>query len=100
MQNVTVWKTVFTGTQNGLRIKSWARPSNGFVKGVRFIDALMQNVQNPIIIDQNYCPHNLNCPGQVRKFPKYFFVNKGKDTGKKVHKLNFLFFLFHIRCRE
>ncbi|KAL9410453.1 hypothetical protein AB3S75_044255 [Citrus x aurantiifolia] len=65
VQNVTVWKTVFTGTQNGLRIKSWARPSHGFVKGVRFIDAVMQNVQNPIIIDQNYCPHNFNCPGQV-----------------------------------
>ncbi|XP_031263602.1 polygalacturonase-like [Pistacia vera] len=65
VQNVTVQKTLFTGTQNGLRIKSWARPSNGFVQGVRFINATMQNVQNPIVIDQNYCPHNLNCPGQV-----------------------------------
>ncbi|KAJ4722322.1 polygalacturonase-like [Melia azedarach] len=65
VQNVTVKNTIFAGTQNGLRIKSWARPSNGFVQGVRFIGAVMQNVQNPIIIDQNYCPHNLNCPGQV-----------------------------------
>ncbi|TXG71875.1 hypothetical protein EZV62_000454 [Acer yangbiense] len=65
VQNVTVKNTVFRGTQNGLRIKSWARPSNGFVKGVQFIDVVMQNVQNPNIIDQNYCPHNLNCPGQV-----------------------------------
>ncbi|TXG71864.1 hypothetical protein EZV62_000443 [Acer yangbiense] len=65
VQNVTVKNTVFKGTQNGLRIKSWARPSNGFVKGVQFIDVVMQNVQNPIIIDQNYCPHNLNCPSQV-----------------------------------
>ncbi|KAI9195211.1 hypothetical protein LWI28_012722 [Acer negundo] len=65
VQNVTVKNTVFKGTQNGLRIKSWARPSNGFVKGVQFIDVVMQNVQNPIIIDQNYCPHNLNCPNQV-----------------------------------
>ncbi|KAJ4722321.1 polygalacturonase-like [Melia azedarach] len=65
VQNVTVKTTVFTGTQNGLRIKSWARPSNGFVQGVRFIGAVMKNVQNPIVIDQNYCPRNLNCPGQV-----------------------------------
>ncbi|XP_031252116.1 polygalacturonase-like [Pistacia vera] len=57
VQNVTIKNTTFIGTQNGLRIKSWARPSNGFVQGIRFIDAVMRNVQNPIIIDQNYCPH-------------------------------------------
>ncbi|KAF3449627.1 hypothetical protein FNV43_RR10358 [Rhamnella rubrinervis] len=65
VQNVTVTKSVFSGTQNGLRIKSWARPSKGFVQGVRFIDAIMQDVQNPIVIDQNYCPSNINCPGQT-----------------------------------
>ncbi|XP_022744312.1 polygalacturonase-like [Durio zibethinus] len=65
VQNVTVWKTTFSGTQNGLRIKSWARPSSGFVQGVRFMNSVMRNVQNPIVIDQNYCPHNLNCPDQV-----------------------------------
>ncbi|TYH89753.1 hypothetical protein ES332_A13G004400v1 [Gossypium tomentosum] len=65
VQNVTIRKTIFIGTQNGLRIKSWARPSTGFVQGVRFMDSLMVNVQNPIVIDQNYCPHNLNCPNQV-----------------------------------
>ncbi|KAK8999082.1 hypothetical protein V6N11_070260 [Hibiscus sabdariffa] len=65
VQNVTVKKTTFSNTQNGLRIKSWARPSTGFVEGVRFTDSVMRNVQNPIIIDQNYCPRNENCPGQV-----------------------------------
>ncbi|KAK9293157.1 hypothetical protein L1049_021144 [Liquidambar formosana] len=65
VQNVTVKKTVFTGSTNGLRIKSWARPSEGFVQGIRFLGAVMRNVQNPIVIDQNYCPHNENCPGQV-----------------------------------
>ncbi|KAK8315900.1 hypothetical protein V6Z12_A13G004700 [Gossypium hirsutum] len=65
VQNITVKKTIFLGTQNGLRIKSWARPSNGFAQGIRFMDSLMVNVQNPIVIDQNYWPHNLNCPNQV-----------------------------------
>ncbi|KAJ4830248.1 hypothetical protein Tsubulata_021211, partial [Turnera subulata] len=65
VQNVTVKRTIFANTQNGFRIKSWARPSNGFVQGVRFIGAIMHNVQNPILIDQHYCPHNLNCPTQV-----------------------------------
>ncbi|PPD74234.1 hypothetical protein GOBAR_DD28851 [Gossypium barbadense] len=53
------------GPGHGIRIKSWARPSTGFVQGVRFMDSLMRNVQNPIVIDQNYCPHNLNCPNQL-----------------------------------
>ncbi|KAF6162336.1 hypothetical protein GIB67_008465 [Kingdonia uniflora] len=63
VQNVTVKDTIFTGTQNGLRIKSWARPSNGFVKGILYQKILMKNVNNPIIIDQKYCPDN-NCPHQ------------------------------------
>ncbi|KAL5783969.1 hypothetical protein ACOSQ2_006361 [Xanthoceras sorbifolium] len=65
VQNVTVKTATFTGTQNGLRIKSWGRPSNGFARNILFQDAVMQNVQNPIIIDQNYCPDNKGCPGQV-----------------------------------
>ncbi|KAL3718968.1 hypothetical protein ACJRO7_003987 [Eucalyptus globulus] len=65
VQNIIVRNTTFQGTQNGLRIKSWARPSNGFVRGVHFIDARMINAQNPIIIDQNYCPYgSRTCPNQ------------------------------------
>ncbi|ONK72353.1 uncharacterized protein A4U43_C04F18540 [Asparagus officinalis] len=64
VQNVTVKSTVFSGTQNGLRIKTWGTNTKGFVSGVTFIDAVMRNVQNPIIIDQNYCPHSHDCPDQ------------------------------------
>ncbi|WMV59365.1 hypothetical protein MTR67_052750, partial [Solanum verrucosum] len=42
---------------NGVRIKTWARPNN-------FQHVVMNNVQNPIIIDQNYCPGSGNCPEQ------------------------------------
>ncbi|RXH80920.1 hypothetical protein DVH24_004834 [Malus domestica] len=52
VQNVTVKDAIFKGGQNGLRIKSWARPSHGFVQGVQFLDVVMANVQNPIVIDQ------------------------------------------------
>ncbi|KAI3936892.1 hypothetical protein MKW92_015226 [Papaver armeniacum] len=64
VQNVTVKDVEFTGTQNGVRIKSWGRPSKGFVKTVVFKHAVMNNVHNPIVIDQNYCPRNEGCPGQ------------------------------------
>ncbi|KAL3027960.1 hypothetical protein AAZX31_03G086700 [Glycine max] len=65
VQNVTVKTMTFTGTENGVRIKSWGRPSNGFARNILFQHATMVNVQNPIVIDQNYCPHEKNCPGQV-----------------------------------
>ncbi|KAL4201230.1 hypothetical protein AMTRI_Chr02g257640 [Amborella trichopoda] len=38
--------------------------SHGYVRGVAFDNALMMNVKNPNIIDQEYCPHGLNCPNQ------------------------------------
>ncbi|CAI0470468.1 unnamed protein product [Linum tenue] len=64
VQNVTVRTVTFTGTENGVRIKSWGRPSTGFARNVLFQHAVMNNVQNPIVIDQNYCPGEKNCPGQ------------------------------------
>ncbi|XP_009768372.1 polygalacturonase-like [Nicotiana sylvestris] len=65
VQNVTIKSVTFSGTENGVRVKTWARPSNGFVRGVRFQHILMTDVQNPIIIDQNYCPNHESCPHQV-----------------------------------
>lgn len=65
VQNVTVKTATFTGTQNGVRIKSWGRPSTGFARNILFQHAVMVDVENPIVIDQNYCPDNKGCPGQV-----------------------------------
>lgn len=65
VQNVTVKSVMFMNTQNGVRIKTWGRPSTGFVNNVLFQHVAMIDVENPIVIDQNYCPYNKNCPGQV-----------------------------------
>ena len=67
VRNVTVKRAVVAGTTNGFRIKSYGRPSNGFVDGVSFRHAIMRNVENPIIIDQHYCPSEENCPKDVRE---------------------------------
>ncbi|KAG6732923.1 hypothetical protein I3842_01G201200 [Carya illinoinensis] len=64
VENVTVTSSVFSRTQNGVRIKSWARPSNGYVKNIAFRNIIMKNVDNPIIIDQKYCPSAKGCPNQ------------------------------------
>ncbi|XP_047342268.1 polygalacturonase-like [Impatiens glandulifera] len=62
VQNITVSTAKFTGTQNGVRIKTWAKPSTGFVKDVMFQHLTMDDVQNPVIIDQHYCNGKKNCP--------------------------------------
>ncbi|XP_071687778.1 polygalacturonase-like [Rutidosis leptorrhynchoides] len=64
VQNVTVTNAVFTKTQNGVRIKSWARDSKSYATNVEFRNIVMRSVDNPIIIDQTYCPSN-RCPRQT-----------------------------------
>ncbi|KAL3642141.1 hypothetical protein CASFOL_012956 [Castilleja foliolosa] len=64
VQNVTVKTATFTGTQNGVRIKTFARPTNAFVTNVLFQHIVIVNSQNPILIDQNYCPDKKNCPNK------------------------------------
>ncbi|XP_043717906.1 polygalacturonase-like, partial [Telopea speciosissima] len=70
--NMTVKNVTFTGSENGFRKKSWGRPSNGFARGILFQDAIMQNVDNPIVIDQNYCLHEEDCPGKVQYYKGHF----------------------------
>ncbi|CAL1354635.1 unnamed protein product [Linum trigynum] len=65
VKNVTVKTVNITETTNGLRIKTWGRPSSGFVRDVLFQHTVMEGVQNPILIDHNYCPGNRNCPGRA-----------------------------------
>ncbi|XP_022973590.1 polygalacturonase-like [Cucurbita maxima] len=64
VKNVTVTSSTFTETTNGVRIKSWGRPSSGFATDIHFKHITLENVKNPIIIDQNYCPHDEGCPHQ------------------------------------
>ncbi|CAN8235738.1 unnamed protein product [Cochlearia groenlandica] len=51
-------------TTNGLRIKTW-QGGNGYVKGVRFENVEMQDVKNPILIDQFYCDSPSTCQNQT-----------------------------------
>ncbi|URE45451.1 Glycosyl hydrolases family 28, partial [Musa troglodytarum] len=62
VNGLAVRKCTFTGTTNGLRIKTWpSSPARLQATGFLFEDIIMNNVYNPIIIDQNYCPY-ANCP--------------------------------------
>ncbi|EAZ14447.1 hypothetical protein OsJ_04368 [Oryza sativa Japonica Group] len=78
VQNVTVKTTWFTGTTNGLRIKTWGNSKRGFVRGVTFSDSTMAGVGNPIIIDQHYCPDG-GCGGAAR----------GSSSGIKISEVEY-----------
>ncbi|XP_015881617.3 polygalacturonase QRT2-like [Ziziphus jujuba] len=57
---VVVNKATFSGTTNGVRIKTW-QGGSGYAKNIRFQNITMQNVRNPIIIDQHYCDQREPC---------------------------------------
>ncbi|KAK4477799.1 hypothetical protein RD792_017061 [Penstemon davidsonii] len=59
VRGITVTNCSFTNTDNGLRIKTWAPSTvSTTVSDVTFANINMNNVKNPVIIDQYYCPHS------------------------------------------
>ncbi|KAM3357309.1 putative polygalacturonase [Capsicum galapagoense] len=63
--NRVVLDTAFLkGTSNGLRIKTW-QGGSGYVRTVRFQNVQMDDVSNPIIIDQFYCDSQKPCQNQT-----------------------------------
>ncbi|KAK7392871.1 hypothetical protein VNO78_21321 [Psophocarpus tetragonolobus] len=53
----------FSGTTNGVRIKTW-QGGSGSASNIKFQNIQMHNVTNPIIIDQNYCDQKTPCKQQ------------------------------------
>lgn len=72
VNGIIVKNSTFSGTSNGVRIKTWA--SNAVMKASNFVfqDLVMKDVLNPIIIDQQYCPYG-SCNKQVRNSKTLFF---------------------------
>ncbi|KAM3261581.1 hypothetical protein ACQJBY_052325 [Aegilops geniculata] len=58
---VHVKDMTFEGTMNGVRIKTWENsPTKSVAAHMVFESLVMKDVQNPVIIDQKYCPY-YNC---------------------------------------
>ncbi|XP_041017298.1 probable polygalacturonase At1g80170 isoform X1 [Juglans microcarpa x Juglans regia] len=64
VHDVMVDGAFLSNTQNGLRIKTW-QGGSGFATDISFQNVLMENVSNPIIIDQYYCDSWLPCANQT-----------------------------------
>ncbi|WJX86980.1 galacturonan 1,4-alpha-galacturonidase [Trifolium repens] len=65
VDNIVVKNCTLSGTSNGVRIKSWATQLKKTLMASNFLyeDIVMDGVQYPIIIDQNYCL-NPPCPNK------------------------------------
>ncbi|KAG7630461.1 Pectin lyase fold/virulence factor [Arabidopsis suecica] len=56
---ITVVNCTLQGTDNGLRIKTWPSAACATTaSGIHFENIILNNVSNPILIDQEYCPWN------------------------------------------
>ncbi|XP_078435747.1 polygalacturonase-like [Wolffia australiana] len=63
VSDVLVDKARLEGTTNGVRIKTW-QGGRGYARNIIFRNIIMDNVKNPIIIDQNYCDSTKPCGEQ------------------------------------
>ena len=72
VRGITVKNCTLIGTENGIRIKSWPGSPPSAASGMFFQNIDMENVKNPIIIDQEYCP-NSHCNEVVSLSNSPFF---------------------------
>ncbi|OAY36979.2 probable polygalacturonase At1g80170 isoform X1 [Manihot esculenta] len=64
VHDILVDGAFLSNTDNGLRIKTW-QGGSGEASRIKFQNVLMENVSNPIIIDQYYCDSRLPCANQT-----------------------------------
>uniref|UniRef100_A0A0D9WWQ5 Pectate lyase superfamily protein domain-containing protein n=1 Tax=Leersia perrieri TaxID=77586 RepID=A0A0D9WWQ5_9ORYZ len=85
VNNVTIDTVRLYGTTNGARIKTW-QGGRGYAKNIVFQNMIMENVWNPIIIDQNYCDSATPCKKQVSNV---VFKNiRGTSASKEAIRLD------------
>ncbi|KAJ3707921.1 hypothetical protein LUZ61_011626 [Rhynchospora tenuis] len=85
VRGLRVQNCTLTGTTNGVRIKTWENnPSSLVASDIFFEDIQMDDVDNPIVIDQKYCPHNFcsdrDSPSKVKVQNVVFRNIKGTST--------------------
>ncbi|XP_022544683.1 probable polygalacturonase At1g80170 isoform X1 [Brassica napus] len=90
VKDVTVDTAFISDTANGVRIKTW-QGGSGLVSKIIFRNINMNNVSNPIIIDQYYCDSKKPCANQTSavSIEKISFVNvHGTSATKQAIKIS------------
>lgn len=67
VEGIFVTGCTLKNTQNGVRIKTWPNSYPGTASDMHFEEISMENVGNPVLIDQEYCPRNA-CNLKVTNF--------------------------------
>nr|GMC72574.1 exopolygalacturonase-like [Ipomoea batatas] len=86
VSGIVVRNCTFTNTTNGARIKTWAPSFSSRVFNLVYEDIILNNVSNPILIDQHYCP-NSHCMGEGEssvKISRIKFINFRGTSQDKV----------------
>ncbi|KAG8379848.1 hypothetical protein BUALT_Bualt07G0132100 [Buddleja alternifolia] len=63
VEAISIRNCTFNGTTNGVRIKTW-QGGSGFARNINFSQINFAASDNPVIIDQFYCPHK-KCKNQT-----------------------------------
>nr|XP_043620069.1 exopolygalacturonase-like [Erigeron canadensis] len=90
VEGIYIKNCTINGTDNGVRIKSWPASHPGIASDVHFEDIIMENVGNPILIDQEYCPHDTcqkGAPSKVKLSNVSFRNIRGTSKTKVAIKL-------------
>ncbi|BFG20225.1 hypothetical protein CerSpe_064980 [Prunus speciosa] len=90
VSDVIVSGAKMTDTTNGLRIKTW-QGGSGYAYNIRFKNIMMDNVTNPIIINQYYCDQDEPCQEQASavKISNVVYDNvKGTSASKVAVKFD------------
>ncbi|XP_057969361.1 probable polygalacturonase At3g15720 [Malania oleifera] len=64
VENVNVQNCTLIGTLTGVRIKTW-QGGSGYARKISFKGIKLVEVITPIIIDQFYCPSQVNCQNKT-----------------------------------
>ncbi|XP_076930887.1 polygalacturonase-like [Bidens hawaiensis] len=87
---VTVKNCSFSSTLNGVWIKTWPHSHPGDAGDIHFEDLTMEKVDNPVFIQQDYCPH-IECkkdsPSNVKIHNVIIKNVKGTSNSPEVVKL-------------
>jgi len=79
-----------SSTTNGVRIKTWPSSPPGTASDIHFENIVMNNVANPILIDQGYCPNGQcsnKAPSKVKISNVSFKNIRGTSSTKEAMKL-------------
>lgn len=91
VRGIRVRNCTLTNTMYGLRLKTWpSAPQPGVARDLNFEDIIMNNVSTPILIDQEYCPHNqcnMKTPSKIKISDVTFKNVRGTSASNVAMKL-------------